>query len=63
MLKEEISTKQNEIAELEQRFKTTKNMELFKEIEQLKKDLRGGKNEWKFLNYKIEKNYIQIKFS
>ena len=29
--------------------------------EQLKKDLRGGKNEWKFLNYKIEENYIQIK--
>ena len=34
-------------------------LEKFKE--QLKKDLRGGKNEWKFLNYKIEENYIQIK--
>ena len=34
-------------------------LEKFKE--QLKKDLRGGKNEWKFLNYKIGENYIQIK--
>ena len=34
-------------------------LENFKE--QLKKDLRGGKNEWKFLNYRIGENYIQIK--
>ena len=29
--------------------------------EQLKKDLRGNKNTWVFLNYKIGENYIQIK--
>lgn len=29
--------------------------------EQLKKDLRGNKNIWVFLNYKIGENYIQIK--
>lgn len=34
-------------------------LEKFKE--QLKKDLRGNKNEWIFLNYKIGENYIQIK--